>query len=675
MSEPTSRDEDLNRVEDTTSSRTDRSAPADADPASPPMPLADPSSPMDAALAVAFGLSNSTDILPSVAVPAVGGQLIGGKYKLIQAIGEGGMGSVWLAEQKQPVKRKVAVKLVKAGMDSRLVLARFEAERQALALMDHPNIAKVLDGGATEHGRPYFVMELVKGIPLTEYCDQVQFSIRERLELFGQVCSAVQHAHQKGIIHRDLKPSNVLVTEVDGRPIVKVIDFGLAKALHGSQVLTDLSMHTAFGAVLGTPLYMAPEQLGTSALDVDTRADLYSLGVILYELLTGTTPIERQQLKQAAFEEMCRLIREQEPPRPSTRLVDLLEETVRGYKATLGDGNKDTLLAMSNLGMAYQAVGDTQQAVRVTQEVLQKMRIKLGVDHPTTLQTLNGLGAMLWSTKEYEKASEIFAEILPVQRQILGSSHEQTRLTVFNLGVNYLAAGRLEQALPLLEEAHENNIAPPKHVVIWELRKAYVQLGRAEDTERLTNEYLSERRSHLSADRLVVLLLEFAEDYRRLGLSPQSLGMLQDALNLATSESASESRAMEVKSRLGLGLLESAENGLEATKLNEVLLESEGLLRQAYEHWKSQPVAAGSADVEIMDRNLDGLIRVNQLRGDPDREREWQKEKEILRDRFFSLDRRLPERLQCVQGQRRHVSPRAKDQGLWVDRGLHRLES
>lgn len=248
------------------------------------------------------------------------GLLLNGRYRLLELIGEGGMGSVWLAEQKEPVKRRVAVKLVKAGMDSRSVLTRFEAERQALAMMDHPNIAKVLDGGVTEQGRPYFVMELVKGIPLTAYCDQVQFSIRERLELFGQVCSAVQHAHQKGIIHRDLKPSNVLVTEVDGHPVVKVIDFGLAKALHGSQVLTDQSLNTAFGSVMGTPLYMAPEQLGTSALDVDTRADLYSLGVILYELLTGTTPIERQQLKQAAYDEMCRLIREQEPIRPSTRL-------------------------------------------------------------------------------------------------------------------------------------------------------------------------------------------------------------------------------------------------------------------------------------------------------------------------------------------------------------------
>jgi len=275
---------------------------------------------LELGLAIGFGSSETPGASPKKAPMTEPGALINEKYKLIQAIGEGGMGSVWLAEQKVPVKRKVALKFVKAGMDSRSVLARFEAERQALAMMDHPSIAKVLDGGMTEQSRPYFVMELVKGIPLTDYCDQVQFSIRERLELFGQVCSAVQHAHQKGIIHRDLKPSNVLVTEVDGRPVVKVIDFGLAKALRGSQVLTDQSLHTAFGAVLGTPLYMAPEQLGTSALDVDTRADLYSLGVILYELLTGTTPIERNQLKAAAFDEMCRLIREEEPPRPSTRL-------------------------------------------------------------------------------------------------------------------------------------------------------------------------------------------------------------------------------------------------------------------------------------------------------------------------------------------------------------------
>jgi non-specific serine/threonine protein kinase/serine/threonine-protein kinase len=259
---------------------------------------------------------------PGLAEPdpvGVVGALLAGRYKLLEVIGEGGMGTVWMAEQREPVKRLVAVKLIKPGMDSRAVLARFEAERQALALMDHPNIAKVLDGG-TERGRPFFVMELVRGIPLTEYCDGRQLTVRDRLDLFVAVCAAVQHAHQKGVIHRDLKPANVLVTEHDGRPVPKVIDFGLAKALHATSVLTDKTLHTSFGAVVGTPLYMAPEQVGLNALDVDTRTDVYALGVILYELLTGTTPLEKRRLKEAVWDEVRRLIREEEPPRPSTRL-------------------------------------------------------------------------------------------------------------------------------------------------------------------------------------------------------------------------------------------------------------------------------------------------------------------------------------------------------------------
>ena len=250
------------------------------------------------------------------------GTMIGGRYKLIEAIGEGGMGSVWLAEQREPVRRKVAIKLVKAGMDSKQVLARFEAERQALALMDHPNIAKVFDGGMTDQGRPFFVMEYVKGVPLTEYCDQARLSLKERLNLFMPVCQAVQHAHQKGIIHRDLKPSNILICLYDGKPVPKVIDFGLAKAMY--QALTDQSLHTAHGVMVGTPLYMSPEQAEHNNLDVDTRTDIYSLGVILYELLTGSTPLERQQLKEAAFNEILRLIKEVEPPKPSTRLSSSL---------------------------------------------------------------------------------------------------------------------------------------------------------------------------------------------------------------------------------------------------------------------------------------------------------------------------------------------------------------
>lgn len=250
------------------------------------------------------------------ATPKTGATI--GPYKLLEQIGEGGMGSVWVASQSEPIKRRVAIKLIKAGMDTGQVLARFEAERQALAMMDHPNIARVLDGGMTDQGRPYFAMEYVKGVPLTEYCDNAKLSLKERLELFVPVCQAVQHAHQKGIIHRDLKPSNILVCLYDGKPVPKVIDFGLAKAMH--QSLTDQSIYTAHGMMVGTPLYMSPEQAELNNLDIDTRTDIYALGVILYELLTGTTPLEKAQMKQAAYDEVLRLIKEVEPPKPSLRL-------------------------------------------------------------------------------------------------------------------------------------------------------------------------------------------------------------------------------------------------------------------------------------------------------------------------------------------------------------------
>jgi serine/threonine protein kinase/tetratricopeptide (TPR) repeat protein len=241
-----------------------------------------------------------------------------GPYKLKEQIGEGGFGLVFVAEQQEPVKRKVALKVIKPGMDTREVMARFTAERQALALMDHPNIARVLDAGATDSGRPYFVMELVRGIPITEYCDQNLLSPRDRLDLFITVCQAVQHAHQKGIIHRDIKPSNVLVTSHDGKPVAKVIDFGVAKAIN--QQLTERSIYTNFTQMIGTPLYMSPEQAEMSGLDIDTRSDIYSLGVLLYELLTGSTPFEKKRFAKAAYDEIRRIIREDEPQKPSTRL-------------------------------------------------------------------------------------------------------------------------------------------------------------------------------------------------------------------------------------------------------------------------------------------------------------------------------------------------------------------
>ncbi len=243
-----------------------------------------------------------------------------GPYKLLQQIGEGGMGTVFMAEQEQPIRRRVALKIIKLGMDSAQVVARFEAERQALALMDHQNIARVLDGGTTESGRPYFVMELVKGVTITDYCDTNHLTPRERLELFVPVCQAIQHAHQKGIIHRDIKPSNVMVTMQDGQPVPKVIDFGVAKAI--DQRLTERTLFTAYGQVVGTLEYMSPEQAEMSGLDVDTRSDIYSLGVLAYELLTGTTPLQRKTFRSAAFGEILRLIREEEPPKPSARLSD-----------------------------------------------------------------------------------------------------------------------------------------------------------------------------------------------------------------------------------------------------------------------------------------------------------------------------------------------------------------
>ena len=258
---------------------------------------------------------DATSLTASQASP---GTMIGGRYKLIEAIGEGGMGSVWLAEQMEPVRRKVAIKLIKAGMDSRSVLARFEAERQALALMEHPNIAKVLDAGTTESGRPFFVMELVRGVPITQFCDQRRLTPRQRLELFVPVCQAIQHAHQKGVIHRDIKPSNVLVALYDERAVPKVIDFGVAKAV--GQPLTDKTLITNFGALVGTVEYMSPEQASLNNLDIDTRSDVYSLGVLLYELLTGVTPVDRVHLQQGALLEILRIVREVETPRPSVKL-------------------------------------------------------------------------------------------------------------------------------------------------------------------------------------------------------------------------------------------------------------------------------------------------------------------------------------------------------------------
>jgi serine/threonine protein kinase len=254
-----------------------------------------------------------------------------GNYKLLEKIGEGGGGTVYMAEQDRPVRRRVALKIIKLGMDTHEVVTRFEAERQALAMMEHPNIARVLDAGATETGRPFFVMELVRGFKITEYCDANQLDTRQRLDLFIQVCNAIQHAHQKGIIHRDIKPGNILVTLHDGVPVPKVIDFGIAKATEAP--LTEKTLFTAYAQIIGTPAYMSPEQAEMSGLDVDTRADIYSLGVLLYELLTGRTPFNPKQLLQSGFDEMRRTIREREPQKPSTILTTLQNDDLTATAA------------------------------------------------------------------------------------------------------------------------------------------------------------------------------------------------------------------------------------------------------------------------------------------------------------------------------------------------------
>ena len=281
------------------------------------------------------GIENSADREPLVTEQI--GDMIG-PYRILQQIGEGGMGIVFMAQQELPVRRQVALKIMKPGMDSKQVIARFEAERQALALMDHPHIARVLDAGTTESGRPYFAMDLVKGVSITMYCDQNELSPNERLKLFRDVCDAIQHAHQKGIIHRDIKPSNVLIAPYDGKPVVKVIDFGIAKAI--GQRLTERTMFTGLGQFLGTAEYMSPEQAELNQLDVDTRSDIYSLGVLLYELLTGSTPLTKDQLREAGLEGMLRSIRETDPPKPSTRISESGQSLAKISKARKSEPNK-----------------------------------------------------------------------------------------------------------------------------------------------------------------------------------------------------------------------------------------------------------------------------------------------------------------------------------------------
>jgi eukaryotic-like serine/threonine-protein kinase len=349
-----------------------------------PLPAGAPAGPCAACLLKLGEQSNAVDdrstALDEVKLTEGAGAVIG-RYKLLEKLGEGGFGAVWAAEQREPVRRRVALKIIKLGMDTRQVVARFEAERQALALMDHPNIAKVLDAGTTDTGRPFFVMELVRGIPITKYCDHEKLGTKDRLDLFIKVCQAIQHAHQKGIIHRDIKPSNIMVTLHDGVPVPKVIDFGIAKATQ--QELTELTIYTQLHQFIGTPAYMSPEQAEMSGLDIDTRSDIYSLGVLLYELLTGKTPFDAKELMKSGVDEMRRIICEQEPVRPSTRLSQtLVAAEVRRLKS---DDPKTAEVRASSRRLLREIQGDLDWIVM---KCLEK-------DRQRRYETANGLAADL----------------------------------------------------------------------------------------------------------------------------------------------------------------------------------------------------------------------------------------------------------------------------------------
>src|SRR5262245_29589585 len=417
------------------------------------------------------------------------GTLIG-RYKLLEKIGEGGFGAVYVAEQREPVKRRVALKIIKLGMDTRHVVARFEAERQALALMDHPNIAKVLDAGATETGRPYFVMELVRGIPITQYCDENRLSADERLKLFLLVCQAIQHAHQKGIIHRDIKPSNILLTVNDGVPVPKVIDFGIAKATQG--VLTDKTIYTQFQQFIGTPAYMSPEQADMTSLDIDTRSDIYALGVLLYELLVGKTPFDGKELLMSGLDEMRRTIREKEPIRPSTRLDSLMgDERTTTAKRRGAEMTKLTAMLRGDLdwivmkclekdrtrryetanGLAADVHRFLKQEPVIArpptvsyrfQKMVRRNKLAFAAASAVTLALIAGLGFSIWSylrereAHASEAAQRLAAQTAQKEAETLQQAEKQER---FRADAEKLAAQRnlYVANMNLAQQAWEQN--------------------------------------------------------------------------------------------------------------------------------------------------------------------------------------------------------------------------
>ncbi|HEX9047695.1 MAG TPA: serine/threonine-protein kinase [Verrucomicrobiae bacterium] len=433
-----------------------------------------------------------------------------GPYKLIERLGEGGCGAVYLAEQEQPVRRQVALKIIKLGMDTRSFVAQFRAECQALAMMDHPNIARVLDAGATEHGRPYLVMELVRGMKVTEFCDANKYGLQQRLELFVKVCQAIQHAHQKGIIHRDIKPSNVLVTLIDGQPVPKVIDFGIAKAIGGER-LVDVTVFTACEHLVGTPVYMSPEQAALGGMDVDTRSDIYSLGVLLYELLTGKTPFDQMKLAQAGFDEMRRVLREQEPSRPSIKLMDLPRKELQQAASDRGlDADRFKLALRGDLDW-------------IVMKALEK-------DRNRRYETANGLGMDVLRFLDNEPVlarspSQLYKFQKLVRRNRAISVAIAAVVLTLTLGLGLSTWLFLGERAARLEERAARDRAEAAERQQIRLRIESDRLRQAgEFRQRLTQATVARSRGKIEeADRLVAGIplpepnLEYADLYRALG--------------------------------------------------------------------------------------------------------------------------------------------------------------
>jgi eukaryotic-like serine/threonine-protein kinase len=500
-----------------------------------------------------------------------------GPYKLLQKVGEGGMGVVWMAQQQHPVRRTVALKIIKAGMDTGEVIARFEAERQALALMNHENIARVLDGGATSSGRPYFVMELVKGLRITDYCDSKKLSAEDRMKLFVSVCAAVQHAHQKGVIHRDIKPSNVLVAIQDDQPVVKVIDFGLAKAT--AQRLTEKTLFTAMGQMVGTPAYMSPEQAGTDELDIDTRTDVYSLGVLLYELLTGVTPLDVQRLRSAGYAEIQRLIQEEDPPAMSVRLSSLgADSSVAAEKratdprrlASLlsGDANVVVMKALDkDRSRRYATPNDFAADVRryLRQETVEArppsfgyrldrlIRRNKAVVFTTAVITLTlvvATGVSTWQAYQTSlalnaerAANEIATKRLGQLKKnnlVLGAIFRDLDPLQEESGGQPLLAQLIERLDDAAEILDEDAVGDPLAVADLQLTLGVTQrrLGRYEQARELLTKALATREAALGPDHLDTVASVFAmsEVEASSGNLPEAKALCERALKVRKAE-------------------------------------------------------------------------------------------------------------------------------------------